>query len=448
MFAMGIGLTFLPMIPTMFGDKHPQAGPGFDINYVRIGVGLNSTDAGPNTLNGTVPGVTLYNSNGDTIDSIQGWKHVNTNIEDDLDKTLGFDRPGQFTEVKVKGRENVDYIRISAGPDHPICISWVALTASSSEWRGWNGGFGMRCGLPHYPSTATIPNTDYTPPCVWISGKDDHLPKGVSWRVRDFAPPDGASPQGPSPNLKALATQWDADPDTLCKAPGRMQFWDWSGVEHCVPYFPQGLEYVNGTDKDKDKVMNGHRQKCNNNYAHNKDVVLYDMAGKVLNTDSELKNMDQDPAALEALNKQVEQMKEDGAIFSSTLQLGPLAPPPPKQKRGRVGKRSSDGMEFIRAHSDKHEKCVRELVLHNRANIRVREMCDSPSSWGPDMASHAERWYCDMCTHESYKYCDNPREKNCWDEFKHKVRKPKHGKIRGGSSYPLAKRYETIHQWD
>jgi hypothetical protein len=434
----------VPLVGDLFGTPTKPQDPdlGFDINTVRVSVGVNNTNAGPHTLNGTLPDVTIYDVSGEIIDYIQGFFAL------DNKKTLPFDRPGQFSELTLKGRQGIEYVRISAGQGAPICISWIATASSSNDFQGWNGGFGARCGLPNYPSVSTIPGVDFRPPCVWLSQSDDNVfPKGLSYRVVDFMPPAGRTSDNQTPDQKSLATQWNTDSDTLCKAPGRMQFWDFSKVSDCVPFFPKPLEFVNGTDKDKDVLMNGHRQKCNNDFTHN-HLVIYDMDGKPVQTretEPGFHGATTDPKALQALNQQVQEAKDNGAVFSSTINLGPLVKPP-KQRR-RVGKRG-DGMEFIRARSDADEKCIRELVVHNQADISVRDLCDSSTTWGPDMASDAERLYCDMCTHEAHSYCNSAEETWCWDENKNELRMPASRKRSDGSVYPLGKRFEVVHHWD
>jgi len=149
---------------------------------------------------------------------------------------------------------------------------------------------------------------------------------------------------------------------------------------------------------------------------------------------------------------------EDGKpVAGPGVKVDPLARPPSNTVTVPLGRRADeespvtvrrDGRRFLRARSIEHEKCYHEIVVHSLDDIDVEALCESESSWGPDMVSLKQGKYCDMCEHELYDICKSRTQLGCWDLGKKKLRVAKHQKRSDGSSYPGEKAFAYVMHWE
>ncbi|SPO07002.1 uncharacterized protein DNG_09696 [Cephalotrichum gorgonifer] len=204
--------------------------------------------------------------------------------------------------------------------------------------------------------------------------KTDGIPSraGVSWKRTDFAPLDKEVGLG-------LATQWRLDSATLCRAPARQQFWKTVvQPDSCIPIYDRLLELnEDGTDADRDYIINGNVQRCIATGQVDNNVSLYLVDGRRII----------DPQAPFMPDLRFQQPKPPaippGLELSDSVDLGTL------------GKRQ-DGRVFPRASHRDHGKCENELVISEVEGISAKEVCESENSWGLDIVSLKEGLYCDM----------------------------------------------------
>ncbi|CAG8959800.1 hypothetical protein HYFRA_00001708 [Hymenoscyphus fraxineus] len=232
--------------------------PEDNVVTVNIGVGAtNSSASFPDnsikTPGGVVPTVELWDVVGNKMGTASSKDPV---VEGgSLSLTMSGKDGGKTSTTPM-------YIRLTAQGTGELCISWLTTTSASSnnaDSRYWIGQTAAFCGIPWYPSTTSFPTLQdvYQPPCFWMSN-DGRFVQGFSARLPDFHYPQAEA-------ANSTSQQWINNPETLCRAPGRQQFYSNVGV--CIPMYPSGLSVVNektpeGFDVDFDAVMSSHTISC------------------------------------------------------------------------------------------------------------------------------------------------------------------------------------------
>jgi len=455
------GLLAVPSIASLFATPPPE-----NTIMVKIGVGdVNSSEPVPNgqTLSGFAPGVTLYDINGREIGSV-------------FDKVNIVD--GGALQIKITGdggeassRVPV-YIKLEASDEDPICVSWLTTTSSTSsnaDFRSWNAGTARACGIPWYPSVAPFGGvpTLFQPPCFWLSRSGEFV-TGMSTRLNDFFFP------GPTTAATNMATQWRDHRDTLCDAPGRQQFYKNLGL--CIPFYPSGLTVVNekipengfaddGFDVDFDAIKSSHTQTCS-------------IAGIPFNNVDLGDGLPTPPAPIpsEVISSLIETavlttkltlplFRRQAAAESHTTTSDPIAlvtasaEMPEKAKPEIPVQKNKKPPVLERRAEDRHRESgrwcrERHLVITESAAHSAKEVCESETSWGPDMAAVQEGMYCDMCSRTVYSICGSaksatPGAKNTGTCFDLKTKQLRvQGKVsrRERDSVP-AKEYQVVKHW-
>lgn len=82
------------------------------------------------------------------------------------------------------------------------------------------------------------------------------------------------------------------------------------------------------------------------------------------------------------------------------------------------------------------------IVVSDDLSHSARQLCESPSSTGPDFYHTVEQLYCDMCSKQLYQVCTATLTSDCFDKDAQKV-VPKPG-LQGRAP---VKRYTTLVDW-
>ncbi|KAH6678616.1 hypothetical protein B0J14DRAFT_688722 [Halenospora varia] len=377
-----LGITGILSLPAITGIFAPK-----DVAQLVVAVGVGSSNSlfPDSTLGGNLPTVAVFDINGVPLGRVDG---IDSKIVD-----------GGSFQVTMKASGN-----------NAICVSWLSTTSSNNDFHTWNGASAKFCGLPWYPSTSPFPglSTPFRPPCFWMSN-DGHFVDGFSARLTDFAFPGDKQ-------ANATATQWARNPETLCEAPGRQQFFNATG--DCIPMYPSGPESVNGEhardangfDADFEAIRYSATMTCTNVGIPFNNVnlqVIGPPAGFV------------QPSANPAITIPA------GVTLQSSLALGHL--------RRATKTFAHDALSTITAaptlpkKKSKRELPLKEPVLNRRIEKRIEEphkwyeenqlvisedtehsavdLCLSESSWGPDFVSVHEGVFCDMCERKTYPLC-------------------------------------------
>ncbi|KAK4444390.1 hypothetical protein QBC34DRAFT_278801, partial [Podospora aff. communis PSN243] len=418
---VGAGLLAIPGIIALNAPPPPP-----NTIIVNIGVGdINSSmPSNPNSesLGGSAPEVRLFDINGRQIGRVYEKKKVTE---------------GGAIELKITGESGTSasvvpmYIQVlqhnkNSDSDDPICISWITTVSSSSsngDFRSWNAATARACDIPWYPSVAPMGGVSgglFQPPCFWLDGNDKYkgrFPKAMSARLFDFYFP------GPNEAGAAMAKQWTERPETLCIAPARQNFYSKPGL--CIPFYPSGNTDVNR--KDPDNGYDYSFRDIMQNYTYN--CAPTDHGSRFFAPRFEdprvIQAKERERLANEALNSELSEYTKTGGKLYSTLNLGPL--------QGRAAQATGTPTASGRVPLITDAATLPEIednsdsILHRRVENRLQEpekwcqerrlvisefdfhsakdVCESSSSWGPDMAVVPEGLFCDMCTRKVYPIC-------------------------------------------
>ncbi|KUJ23952.1 uncharacterized protein LY89DRAFT_744511 [Mollisia scopiformis] len=398
------GILSIPALTSMFSPPVP------DKILINIGVGANNSQANitdPN-LGGNTPSVALFDVNG-----------VQLGFADGSDSSI---IDGGTTQLSVGGAEGSsasetpEYVQLYATGDNAICIAWLTTTSSASDggdFRTWNGATATFCGLPWYPSTALFPGveTPYTPPCFWMSS-DGRFVDGFSARLTDFFFPGNSGP------ANSTSTQWAEFPDTLCKAPGRQQFYNSTGS--CIPFYPSGLSKVNdkdpetGFDIDFEAIESSFTMSCSSAgtpFNNNVDLGQPDAGVTIADLPTTSATIDTNPSVTIPAGVTLQSSLELGNLKVRDVVLEPpsiTAAPEPKPKRKRTAPKKEPVLNRrVEKRSEQpHQWCEEnKLVVSDFASHSAIEVCVSETSWGPDFVSTVEAIFCDMCQRRTYPLC-------------------------------------------
>jgi hypothetical protein len=204
-----------------------------------IGIG-GSTSTDPNT-GGSVPHAAFWDINGNRIGQYTG--DANGHINQNTEWTMEVDN----TQTEPEGQAvQPEYLSVVMQETDAICISYIYASGNGAQW-AWYGDMGYTCGADWYPSSFKVGSGTYSPKCVWID--QDHsnglLFQGLSLHMPDFA------------STPDRITEFNKNPDALCKSDARMKFWPSIVPDAIPPFFSPPLEYTTGgADADISKVIN------------------------------------------------------------------------------------------------------------------------------------------------------------------------------------------------
>ncbi|KAL3471452.1 hypothetical protein BJX99DRAFT_266770 [Aspergillus californicus] len=216
--AIGIGLMGISMIP-LTQEFFPKPVPKY--SKLRVAAGLHQPHDDTASLGGSMPGVALFDANGDRISFKSGAGH-------------GSIPDGNYHDIEI-------------APIH-------SQNTITPEYMS------VSCGASWYHSNLAIQlnGQTYKPSCFWIGGpRQDNgrptndFPEGIGLHIIDFD------------STEARQTQYSKHPETLCKSKPRLHMYQQLSEMSCLPVFDPPLDYVfNKGDTHFDRLHTQGKAMC------------------------------------------------------------------------------------------------------------------------------------------------------------------------------------------
>jgi hypothetical protein len=126
----------LGIIPLSLPLPEIQSGPQ---SIVRVAIGLSDNSQ----LGGDIPGITVWNENGDRLGSVNP---SSNKVE-----------VGSYVDITVSQSSNQQptYMRVEGGSDS-ICVAYLGHSWPDGTKRGWLGDMGKLCNKQWYYSTLYV----------------------------------------------------------------------------------------------------------------------------------------------------------------------------------------------------------------------------------------------------------------------------------------------------
>jgi hypothetical protein len=219
----------------------------------------------------------------------------------------------------------------------------------------------------------------------------DGFPQGLSYRILDFQ----------SGNT-ARATQYVDFAETMCNSTPRFEMYHNLTEMNCVPFYDKAIPLASDfTDADFEALKTEGKVAC-------------------------------DPGPNDPVTSTQKMDLQKWAIskFGTTPTYG------------IKGRSEPDAVRITSANSacNNHQIVVSDYDTHSAA-----ELCDSPTSVGPDFISTKENIYCDMCAHQMWSLCSTAVELGCFDMAVMGLRLSDLQKRGEGTE---AKKYKNVIQWN
>ncbi|KAL5000912.1 hypothetical protein BDV10DRAFT_192434 [Aspergillus recurvatus] len=363
--AIGLGLMGLSMIP-LADSFFPKVEPKY--STLRVAAGLSQPGASSASTGGNVPGVALFDGNGNRIGFQSGKGHGK--IDEGNYKDI------KVTPIKSQNTITPEYMSVVAGGDNALCIAYLALTPPNSEYWALYGDVPKSCGAAWYHSNLAIQlsGQTYKPSCFWIGGPrqdtgrpTNNFPMGIGVHIIDFD------------STEARQTQYTEHPDTLCKSKPRLHMYDQLSEMTCLPIFNPPLKYDFGKGDE--------------------DFKKLDTQGKAM-CEPSANDIDPFPTGSQRMKLQ----KWTGGRFSTAT----------------YGTKRRSLAEAVAAGNCTHTD---ELIESAHPEHTATELCHDPNAMGPDFISHSEGLMCDMCTRTLWPLCGDKFKEECFDVEAKQIRR-------------------------
>lgn len=287
-----------------------------------------------------------------------------------------------------------EYISIVMQENDAICISAVIATGNGAQWT-WTGDMGYTCDAQWYNSQFPVGNTNNPPRCVWIDA--DHtnrcVAKGLSMHIRDFS------------GDAALVHQYTDDQRRLCQNSARMTFQPDITPDSIIPFFDPPLEYERGD------------------------------AGKSQDTEASTGGS----------------LKRPDQGIDRKSRAYPDSPKMRIRDTGRKHARDTTPRDSTNIANIKNNR-PDHLVISNIPGHSAKELCEHPSSLGPDFVSTVENIFCDMESGKWWALCDATHSDRCFDLEHQTMRGDGSGSKQArdeASAVPVPeKQYKTSKEWN
>jgi len=228
---------------------------------------------------------------------------------------------------------------------------------------------GYKCAAatgPYFANSVTQTGSDPEDQskCIWIDGDDTNgiTTQGFSLHIVDFGRTDGAVTNGGGQTTNPVAEQWNNNTDLLCKAPGRMNFYNAFGPDDFPIIYQPPLEYnPDGTDQDPNAVLHT--------------------------------GCDDDPELIVS--------PCGGSDYR-------------KSKRNAQATRQARGL-------NSSTPMASTLVHSNSSAHSAEESCSHPGYIGPSLVSYHEGTFCDMATRIVWPLCSDTVPSGCFDPNANKL---------------------------
>ena len=158
-----MGITAVSVIPLVKSFLPTPEKPATHVVSIGFG-GLNVSVDAPDHPGGKVPAIALYDVRGALVGKAD---------------TSDLSAPaGGFGDRNIESTITPEYIKLTATDDDPVCVSYIAMTSSAGDQRVWSAGNAKECDIPWYPSPDLHPQTEFRPPCFWMSARRVEYPHG------------------------------------------------------------------------------------------------------------------------------------------------------------------------------------------------------------------------------------------------------------------------------
>lgn len=391
--AIMLGITGIFSIP-LLKDFFPSSAA--KTTFVTIVPGQYNPDFlnGTNQVGGPAPNLALFDANGNRIGFKSGVGHGK----------LKSGRAMTIAVVPSDEDNNIppEYLSISASGPDALCIAWVALTGPNDEHWTWNGEIGKACGQPWYPSVQPMGTSNVRPSCIWFSN-DGRFPKGIGLHMINFQKAD-------SNQAVYRANQYAKDNDMLCKSKPRQHFYtdNYFTELTCLPVFSPIPDIdADGTDSDPSQSLTDGVFRC-------------DPQPGVQPTIQQLNSLRKATSAGKL-----------PSVFTYGI----------RRDLVEVSERSD---ALIKSDCDYKHVVISEINEHS-----ATELCQSPTSSGPDFVSTKESLLCDMCTHQLWPLCSKAVLSHCFDPDTLELRSGQVLSLRadGAETFHPEKLYEGRVDW-
>jgi len=284
---------------------------------------------------------------------------------------------------KDSSANGAEYLGMFASGDNMVCISIITVTTPTGVLYSWMGDIAKQCGAPWFPGNV-----------VASSGPKGEVRPACVWLDMDET--NGLKTKGIGFHLPSFQSNpaREADygnfPDKMCKSDPRFKVYEGDGFAlQAMPYF-------------KEPVYD--------------PATLLDYGDKALDTS----NWDKKP-----------DIDLQDVIF------------PQKNKRNVTAR--ADG-EVTKALPPQQKKRPGHLVVTTFGAHSAKEVCESETSWGPDLVNPDEGYYCDMESKTLWEVCTEGGEQTgCFDMETNRVKTV--GTMRRGRRGVNNKKYTEVRRW-
>lgn len=138
--AIGLGLMGISMIP-LADSFFPKVESKY--STLRVAAGLSEPGDSSASTGGSVPGVALFDANGNRV-GFQSGKGRGKIDEGNYKGIL-------IAPIKSQNTITPEYMSVVAGDNDALCIAYLALTPTNSEYWALYGDVPKSCGAPWYP---------------------------------------------------------------------------------------------------------------------------------------------------------------------------------------------------------------------------------------------------------------------------------------------------------
>jgi hypothetical protein len=225
------GISLVPGLESIF---KPQTPPD-QTTIVQITLGTGNLSA---SLGGNVPGVSLWDVEGQSIGGVFGSSSI-----EPQGNTISIPVVANTTVGNVAA----EYIAVTNGGDDAVCVAAVGVTFPTGQQTAFMTNIGVTCGADWYPSLPVIPDSNLQSSCIWIDrdGSNGLRFQGFGVHLTDFV------------NSYALSQEYLNNTASMCKSGPRFRMYEQLKTEDSILVFNPPLQYnEDGSDADISKVIN------------------------------------------------------------------------------------------------------------------------------------------------------------------------------------------------
>ena len=386
----------VPLIQELFPPPADQT------TTIRIQLGQNATQGA--SLGGNLPGVSLWDEQGEAIGSSTGGGQL---------------PQGNFKDVKIVAHPNVGnvpaaYVSISASGDDAVCIAFVTITQANGDSSTFTGDVPAQCGATWFESSITLGTDGSHPQCVWIdkNGSDGLQDQGFGFHVRDFF------------GTKAQGTAFVGNSDLMCKSGPRFRMYPQLKAKESILFYNPPLDYnQDGTDKDPSKVINNPGSLTQIDDDEQRQLCM-DPDTRPLQPCDKCATFPLPGVACDDKITKRDHMRMQGKRTYKNPMPQPSNPTWAPTTTGTPNANANtNGTSSWRFES--------ALIISGIPVHSASKLCASANSYGPDFVATSEGKFCDMKRKYLWDVCSDQKSTCCFDVEQTQLRLCAGGRRRG-----------------